>query len=137
MTKNQKWLMGALVAFLLFLMIKPYLGSDEVEYSSQDSAARSEPSAPPDMTSSGSTDDTAADLASTTEAMTEAAALARIQSAGHACNEVIQVEPLGDSAAATCSDGERYRLADVVANGEVTPVAMKCSAVEELGIAGC
>ena len=64
-------------------------------------------------------------------------ALAFIQRAGHSCDAVSGIEVFTDSAVATCSDGERYRLGVMNHNGGTQELAMKCSAMAKLGIEGC
>jgi hypothetical protein len=60
-----------------------------------------------------------------------------ISEAGHSCDAVKAVKSNSDSTIATCSDGERYRVL-IIAQPTRQNVAMKCSAMEKLGIKdGC
>jgi uncharacterized lipoprotein YmbA len=58
-----------------------------------------------------------------------------ITDAGHSCDAVIAVKSGSDSTIATCADGERYRVL-IIAQPTGQNVAMKCSAMEELGVKG-
>jgi uncharacterized lipoprotein YmbA len=58
-----------------------------------------------------------------------------ITEAGHSCDAITAVKGGVDSTIATCADGERYRVL-IIAQPTRQNVAMKCSAMEELGIAG-
>ena len=135
MSPLQKLVLGGVLLLGLFLMVKPYMGPSS-PYEAQAPSEYDRKLADQNLSATVNSESPSASIA-TTVALTKSEALARIQGAGHTCSEVTSVNSAGDSASATCSDGERYRLAEMIIDGKSTPVAMKCSAVEALGIAGC
>lgn len=60
-------------------------------------------------------------------------ALQIINRAGHSCASLTDITTRQDSTLATCSNGEKYVVAKLSGEG-IKEVAMKCSAMSELGV---